>query len=128
MVSPDYDALVAWLRDQFGERLRWTASFDSDSFSYDVRYVREDLKSELTEQRLDTMIHRSLTTFGRERAETVYQHLGAAEGLVVVHERATAVHLYLGESRGVVVKLQRDTAITLPDFFESCLAALGVTD
>lgn len=125
-MAPAYEALVEWLLDRYGERLRWTASFDSKRFDYKIRHIREDLKPELSEQQLDTMIHRSLTAFSRDRANDVYFHLGDAEGLIVVHERAMAVHLYLEGSTGIVIKLQKDAPVTVPTFFEECLQQLGV--
>lgn len=128
MGRPDYGTLVEWLRETFGDALRWTASFDSDSFSYDVRYVRQDLKTELTEQQLDVVIHRSMAVYNRRHLEDVYSHLGPAESLVVQHERATAIHVYVGTSRGVVVKLSADTSVTVPAFVQTVRQKLGLDD
>lgn len=128
MSRPDYGSLVEWLRETFGDALRWTASFDSDSFSYNVRYVRQDLKTELTEQQLDVVIHRSMAVYNRRHLEDVYSHLGPAESLVVQHERATAIHVYVGTSRGVVVKLSDDTSVTLPEFVRTVRRRLGLDD
>jgi hypothetical protein len=124
MPARKYEALVTWLRGEFGDDLRWVASFDHETFSYTVRYIREDLKTELKEQELDTIVHRSLAVYNRRHVEDVYFHLGDAECLVVQHERATAVHVYLGESRGVVVKLADGATFTMPTFPESCRARL----
>jgi hypothetical protein len=124
MPARKYEALVTWLREEFDDGLRWVASFDHETFSYTVRYIREDLKTELKEQELDTIVHRSLAVYNRNHVEDVYFHLGAAECLVVQHERATAVHVYLGESRGVVIKLADGATFTMPTFPESCRARL----
>lgn len=125
MPRRDYEALVAYLRDRFGDDLRWVASFDSARFDYTVRYVREDLKTDLTDSDLDTVVHRSMAVFDRAHVERPYAHLGDVRSLVVDHERATAVHLYLEERRGVVVKVQAGRSVTLPDVREACLARLG---
>jgi hypothetical protein len=122
--GPDYGALVAFLRERYGGDLRWVASLDADTYRYKVRYIREDLKTELTTHQLDAVIHRSIAMFDRPRVEKVYSHLGDAQSLVVQHERATAVHLYLDGSRGVVVKIRAGNDISLPGFVEECLAAL----
>jgi len=123
-MSPAYDALVEWLRERFGESLRWVASFDSDRYTYRVRHVREDLRGELTEQQLDVIIHRSMAVYSRHRLEDVYRHLGTAHSMVVGHERATAVHLYLQGSDGVVVKLAPEASVTTPAFTEEAMAVL----
>jgi hypothetical protein len=116
MARPAYDAFLDWLDERFGDSLRWVASFHSDQFTYEVRYVREDLRTELTEQQLDVVIHRSMAVYNRRHLGDVYNHLGRAESLVVQHERATAVHLYLGDATGVVVKLSTDAEVTTPTF------------
>jgi len=123
-MSPAYDALIEWLRDRFGESLRWVASFDSDHYTYRVRYIREELKSELTEHELDVIIHRSMAVYSRHRLEDVYRHLGTARSMVVEHERATAVHLYFGGTRGVVVKLGGEASVNTPGFTEETMAVL----
>ncbi|MFC7044734.1 hypothetical protein ACFQH6_04255 [Halobacteriaceae archaeon GCM10025711] len=125
MAAFAFDALVDHLREERGDDLRWVASFDSDRFTYKVRYVRDDLKTDLTDRQLQIIIHRSMAVFNRDHVEDVYYHLGDAQALVVQHEEATAVHLYLDDRRGVVVKLAADAEIPLPGFVEACLDALG---
>ncbi|WP_436927313.1 hypothetical protein [Halosimplex amylolyticum] len=124
MARPDYDALLEWLRDRFGDSLRWVASFDSDRFTYDVRHVREDLKTELTSLQLEYVIHRSMAIYNRRHLEDVYNHLGQAEALVVQHDEAMAVHVYFEGPKGVVVKLAKDAAVTTPDFTDDAMARL----
>ncbi|WP_135852085.1 hypothetical protein [Halorussus salinus] len=124
MPKPRYDSLVTYLRDELGDGLRWVASFDSDDYSYDVRYIREDLKADLSGLDLDTIIHRSIAVFNRDHVEDVYFHLGDAKALLVRHEKATAVHLYLSRNRGVVVKLEPDVSFQYPDFLDECLTTL----
>ncbi|WP_135826380.1 hypothetical protein [Halorussus ruber] len=124
MPKPRYDELTADLEAKFGDRLRWVASFDSDDYSYDVRYIRSDLKSELSGLELDTIIHRSLAVFNREHVEDVYFHLGEAKALLLRHEGATALHLYLSRNRGVVVKLEPDASFQYPDFLDECVETL----
>jgi len=124
MAKPDYDALVSFLTDRFGESLRWVASFDSRRFSYDVRYIRDDLKTELSGLDFDTIVHRSMAVFNRRHVEDVYFHLGDAESLLVEHEEAMAVHLYLDDRRGVVVKIGTGAEVTMPAFREACLDRL----
>jgi hypothetical protein len=127
-MRPAFDSFVERLRERFGESLRWVASFDSDRFAYEIRYVREDLKTELTEQQLDVIIHRSMAVYNRRHLEDVYNHLGTAQSLVVEHDRAMAVHVYFGDSRGVVVKLSTDASVTTPSFTEEAMAELFPED
>ncbi|MEF8876179.1 MAG: hypothetical protein V5A60_05625 [Haloarculaceae archaeon] len=122
--APDYDALVAYLLEGYGEDLRWIASFDTGSYRYDVRYIREDLKTELSSHQLDVVVHRTIGLFNRPYVEEVYTHLGDAHSLVLQHERATAVHLYLGETEGLVVKIRAGNEIGVPGFVEDCLREL----
>lgn len=124
MAKPDYAALVSYLTEQHGESLRWVASFDSDRFTYKVRYIRDDLEGDLSGLDFDTIVHRSMAVFNRTHVEDVYFHLGDARSLVVEHERATAIHLYIDERRGVVVKLEPDSDVRLPDFRTECLDRL----
>lgn len=122
--TPDYDALVAFLRGRFDDDLRWVASFDTDTYDYKVRYIRPDLKTELSTRRLDIVVHRSIALLKRPTVEQVYTHLGHARSLVLQHERATAVHIYLDETTGVVVKIRAGSDVSIPGFVDECLAAL----
>lgn len=122
--TPDYDALVAFLRDRFDDDLRWVASFNTDSYRYTVQYIRPDLKTELSSHDLMTVIHRSIALFNRPYVEEVYPHLGHARSLVLQHERATAVHIYLGGVDGFVVKIRAGNDVSVPEFVEECLSAL----
>jgi hypothetical protein len=124
MATPDYDALVSFLTDRFGDSLRWVASFDSVRFTYDVRYIRDDLRTDLSGLDFDTIVHRSMAVFNRRHVEDVYYHLGDARSLLVEHERAFAVHLYLDERRGVVVKVETGASVSMPEFREECLSRL----
>jgi hypothetical protein len=126
MPELDYASLVAWLRETYGDDLRWTASYDHATYQYTVQYIREDLKTELKSRELDTIIHRSMALFNREHVDDVYFHLGEARSLVVEHERATAVHVYTGEETGVVIKLRHGAEFSFPDFVDRVLAELGV--
>ena len=122
--TPDYQALVAHLLDEHDDGLRWVARFDSDSYSYNVEYIRDDLTTELSTHDLDVVIHRTVALFNRPYVEEVYTHLGDAQALVLQHERATAVHLYLSDREGLVIKLRAGIDVTLPQFVDECLAAL----
>jgi hypothetical protein len=123
--SPDdYDALVAFLRERYDDDLRWVASYNADSYRYTVRYIRDDLKTELTNNKLDVMIHRTIALFDRPYVEEVYTHLGHAQSLVLHHEKATAVHIYLGDRDGLVIKIKAGNSIAVPDFVDECLAVL----
>jgi hypothetical protein len=127
MAKPRYDALADHLREQYGDRLRWVATFDSDRFTYRVRTIREDLRTALSEHQLDTIVHRSMALFDRDRMDDVYFHLGEVEALLVQHEAAMAVHLYLDDSRGVVVKIERDAEVRMPTQVDEWLDVLGVS-
>lgn len=124
MSNPQYASLVNWLREEYDDQLRWVASFNSQRHTYKVQYIREDLKTDLTEQQLDTIIHRSMAVFNRHHVEDVYFHLGEAECLVARHERAMAVHLYLSDVTGVVIKLVPEASVPFPDFVKTCLEKL----
>lgn len=127
-MAPALDSFVEWLQERYGDSLRWVASFDSDRFTYKVRYVREDLKTDLTEHQLDVLIHRSMAVYNRRHLEDVYNHLGTARSLVVEHDRAMAVHIYFDGSKGVVVKLSKDASVTTPSFTEDAMAELFPED
>jgi hypothetical protein len=122
--TPDYDALVTFLTERYDEDLRWVASFNTDSYRYDVHYVREDLKTELSSHDLDVIVHRSVALFNRPYVEEVYTHLGHAQSLVLHHERATAVHVYLSDTDGLIVKIRAGNDIGVPSFIEECLGVL----
>jgi hypothetical protein len=124
MPKANYEALISFLQEEYGDALRWVASFDSDSMNYDVRYIRDDLKTELSGLDFDTIVHRSMVVFNRRHLEDVYFHLGDAESLVVEYDEAMAVHLYLDDRRGIVIKLQRGADVSIPEFREACLERL----
>lgn len=125
MAKPNYDALVSFLTERFDDALRWVASFDSHQFTYEVQYIREDLKTDLSGLDFDTIVHRSMAVFNRRHVENVYFHLGDAQSLVVEHEQAMAVHLYLDDRHGVVVKVETGATVSLPELREACLARLA---
>ncbi len=122
--KPNYDALVAFLLERYEDDLRWIASFDTDRYRYDVRYIREDLKTELSNHEFDVVVHRSIALFNRPYVEEVYTHLGHACSFVLQHERATAVHVYLSDTDGIIIKIRAGNEISVPGFVEECLAVL----
>ena len=124
MLNPNYDAMVSFLQEEYGDALRWVASFDSTGFTYDVRYIRDDLKTELSGFNFDTIVHRSMAIFNRRHVEDVYFHLGDAESLLVEYDEAMAVHLYLNDRYGVVIKIQSGADVSMPEFREACLERL----
>jgi len=123
-LTPDYDNLVAVLRDRYDDDLRWIASFNTDSYRYEIQYIREDLTTELSNHDLDVVVHRSIALFNRPYVEEVYTHLGHAQSLILQHERATAVHIYLSENEGLTIEIRAGNEITVPGVVEECLAAL----
>ena len=124
-MAPDYDAFVSWLRDEYGEALRWVASFNHKRFSHNVRFIRDDLRNDLTDQQLNVIVHRSLAVFNKAHVEDVYTHLGEAHALIVEHERATAIHVYVSDETGVVVKLETEATVEVPGFAAACRERLG---
>jgi hypothetical protein len=122
--NPNYDSLVSYLRDRFGEDLRWVASFNAKSYDYTIRYVRPDLKTELSNHEFDAVVHRSIALFRRPFVQEVYSHLGPARSLLVEHERATAVHLYITDVEGVIIKIKAGNELAVPTFVDDCLAVL----
>ena len=127
-MAPAFDSLIEWLQERHGDSLRWVASFDSDRFTYKVRYIRDDLKTDLSDRDLQILIHRSMAVYNRRHLEDVYNHLGTAQSLVVEHERAMAAHVYFGGSKGVVVKLSKDASVTTPDFTQDAMTKLFPED
>jgi len=123
-LTPDYDDLVRFLRDRFDDDLRWVASFNTDSYRYKLRYIRDDLHTELSTRDLDVVVHRSIALFNRPYVEEVYTHLGHARSLILHHERATAVHIYLSDVDGITIKIRAGSEISVPGFVEECLAVL----
>jgi len=126
--DPDYERLVTYLLTRYGDELRWIASFDADRYRYDVKYVRDDLRTELTSHQFDVVVHRSIALFNRPYVEEVYTHLGDARSLVLQHDRATAVHIYLSDTDGLIVKIRAGNEIGVPGFIHDCLAALYGAD
>lgn len=124
-MARDHEALVEWLQDRFGDELRWVADFDSGPFRYRIHHVRPDLRTELTDQELDVIVHRTMAVFNRHHLRDVYTHLGPARALVVEHEDATAVHVYTGETTAVVIKLAPGASITVPGFAAEVHEVLG---
>jgi hypothetical protein len=122
--DPNYDTLVAYLRDQFEDDLRWIASFDATNYTYKMQYIRPNLRTELSSRDFDVVVHRSIALFRRPYVEEVYSHLGPARTLVLEHERATAVHLYISDTAGVIIKIKAGNEISVPTFTDECLDAL----
>ena len=127
-MAPAFDSFIEWLQERYGDSLRWVASFHSDRFTYKVRYIRDDIKTELTGRELDILIHRSMAVFNRRHLEDVYNHLGTARSLVVEHDRAKAIHVYFDGSKGVVVKISKDASVKIPSFREDAMAKLFPED
>jgi hypothetical protein len=124
--GPNYDNLVAVLRERFDDDLRWVASFDATSYDYQIHYLRPDLKTELSSHEFDVVVHRSIALFRRPYLEEVYSHLGSARTLLVEHERATAVHVYHSDTEGLIVKIRAGNDVSIPSFTDDCLEALEV--
>lgn len=126
--EPNYDRLVAFLRDRFDDDLRWVASFNARTYGHKMRYIRPDLRTELSTYEFDVVVHRMIALFRRSYVEEVYPHLGDANSLVLEHDRATAVHIYLSDEDGVVVKIRAGNEVTIPSFVEDCLEVIYETD
>jgi hypothetical protein len=121
---PDYDRLLAFLKERFGDDLRWVASFNATTYDYTMHYIRSGLETELSTHEFDVVVHRSIALFRRPYVEEVYAHLGPAQSLVVEHERATAFHLYLSDEEGVIIKIAAGNELAVPSFTETCVEAL----
>ncbi|MDX1746444.1 MAG: hypothetical protein R3324_10945 [Halobacteriales archaeon] len=113
-----FDGLVAFLRDRYGEDLRWVANYNSESYSYRFHHVRTDLQNDLKGNQLDYVIHRSLAVYNKRHAEEVYFHLGESNYLTVAYEQGTAFHVFLDDKRGVTIMLEPDVQVTIPDAIE----------
>ncbi|WP_137285384.1 hypothetical protein [Halorussus salinisoli] len=120
MAKFDFDDLVSFLREQYGEDLRWVVNYNSKSYDYRFHHVRKDLEGDLKGIQLDYVIHRSLAVYNKRHAEGVYFHLGESDYLIVNYERGKAIHLFLDDKRGVTIMLEPDVAATLPDFIDAC--------
>lgn len=117
-----FDKLVQYLRDQYGQDLRWIANYNSETFDYRFHHIRKDLKNDLKGNQLDYVIHRSLAVYNKRHAEEIYFHLGESDYLIVNYERGTAYHLFLDDKRGVTIMLEPDVSVTLPDVIDDCRA------
>lgn len=114
----DIGGLVDFLRDGYGEDLRWVANYNSKTYDYHIHHVRKDLKNELKGIQLDHLVHRSLAVYNKRHAENVYFHLGESDYLIVDYERGTAFHLFLDKHRGVTIMLEPHVSVTLPDVID----------
>ena len=120
MAKFSFERLVKYLCSTCGEDLRWVANYNSQSFGYEFRHIRDDLQSDLTGNQLDYLIHRSLTVYNKRHAEEVYFHLGDADYLAVDYERGTAFHIFLDDVRGVTIMLEPDRSVQVPEFINEC--------
>lgn len=116
----DFEPLVDHLVTTHGDDLRWVANYNSQSFSYEFQFIRNDLKTELTGNQLDYVIHRSLAVYNKRHTEEVYFHLGDAHQLTVNYDKGTAVHVFLDDVRGVTIMVEPDLSLVFPDFVEEC--------
>ena len=120
MAKSTFNKLVEYLRNQYGEDLRWVADYNSETYHYRVHHIREDLKNDLKGNQLDHVIHRSLAVYNKRHAEGVYFHLGESDYLIVNYERGTAYHLFLDDTRGVTIMLEPHVSVTLPEMIDDC--------
>lgn len=118
MAKFDFRGLVEFLREQYGEDLRWVANYNSKTYDYRFHHTRDDIKNDLKGNQLDYVIHRSLAVYNKRHAEDVYFHLGESDHLIVNYERGTAFHLFLDDVRGVTVMLEPSVSITVPEAIE----------
>lgn len=116
----EFGELVAFLSAEFEADLRWVAVYNAETYDYNFRFIRDDLKTELTGNQLDYLIHRSLAVYNKRHAEEVYFHLGEADSLVVDYDRGRAIHVFLDDVRGVTIMVEPDRSIRLPEFSEAC--------
>jgi hypothetical protein len=115
-----FDGLVAFLREEYGTDLRWVANYNSKTYEYEFRHVRDDLRDDLTGVQLDHVVHRSIAVYNKRHAEDVYFHLGEANYLVTDYERGTAFHVFLDDVRGVTILLEPHVSVTVPEFVDAC--------
>lgn len=126
MKKYDLTDMVDHLVTAYGDDLRWVANYNSQSFAYKFHFIRDDLKTELTGNQLDYVIHRSLAVYNKRHAEEVYFHLGDAQQLTVQYDHGTAVHLFLDEVRGVTIMVEPDRSLAFPEFVEECRSLINL--
>ena len=120
MAKYDFDDLVSFLRERYGEDLRWIANYNSESYDYEFQHIRNDLKNDLKGNQLDYVIHRSLAVYNKRHTEEVYFHLGESDYLIVNYERGKAFHVFLDDKRGVTIMIEPDVSVSLPEFVDDC--------
>jgi hypothetical protein len=128
MQKYDFTDLLAFLKESFGEDLRWVANFRADTTQYKFQFVRDDLTDDLRSRDLDNVIHRSLAVFNRRHVDRVYPHLGTSRYVLAEYERGLALHLYLDDARGVAVVLEPDAEVDLPGFVDDCFDRVDATE
>ena len=109
--------LVSYLKETAGDYLRGIVWYDGDE--YEIRYIRDDLRTRRLQSDVDKMIDR-LRGESRSRERRSFP-FGEVNGTVRSFEEAMVMHFPSTQGRGTVVTLDPDAARQLNTFIGSCL-------
>lgn len=115
MTGETVDALTPYLQDEVGESLRGIVLYDATE--YEIRYIRDDLRTHRLKSEVDTMIKR----VQRESrpAERQAFPFGEMNGSIRSFEEAMVLHLPDTHGRGTIVTLDPEVAHQLNTFIEA---------
>lgn len=118
MAGETADELIPYLQEEVGEHLRGVVRYDRTE--YEIRFIRDDLRTQRLKSEVDTMIER----LQRESRSTERQTFpfGEVHGTVRSFEEAMVLHLPDTHGRGTIVTLDPEVAHHLSTFISACLA------
>jgi hypothetical protein len=118
MAGEDIDQLTPYLKDEVGEYLRGIVVYDGSE--YDIRHIRDDLRTQRLKSEVDAMIER-LRRESRPAERRAFP-FGAVNGSVRSFEEAMVMHFPRTQGRGTIVTLDPAVARQLNTFIGSCLS------
>jgi hypothetical protein len=110
------DPLTAYLIERTQSSLRAVVRYDGAS--YTIGYVREDLSTAGTPDRLYEVLGNIVR--GDASDDAMDAEFGELRASVQVREGGLVVHMPTGEDAGVLVSLESDVAAQLDDFVAEC--------
>lgn len=117
MTEADDGELLSFLKETAGDYLRGVVWYEGDE--YEIRYIRDDLRTRLLKSEVDKMIDR-LRRESRSGERRSFP-FGEVNGIVRSFEEAMVMHFPSTQGRGTVVTLDPEVARQLNTFIGSCL-------